>query len=393
MKMNKSLFSTLLATVSIAFTQSIFADIETISSNGANVVANQKLLQAQKVRQQQVYKIKQSALKLFRSNYETVKPKLNKLTIDGSTEVSLAELFETTSVEAQKELSQLNGQVALLKGINSNDLLQVRFATQSMRDAWQSGESSLFALEPKGSEKSWTSIKAFDEFGNNFSLSVTETPLQPVLIIDIDHSVALSEGINTMQSYFSKVLTEKTIAAGIDRSESFLADTTSTTVIDSISLQDDMESWLSGNAEIYGLITGIDPFVREPVITPIEMPYLDDDGVTYTPNQIVFFWDTYRFSAADILLLEDDDGTNYQELATQLLSVAESALNQFGEPTIAAIVSITNSIINALPSNIFINDDDYVDVYYTIQENRTYRNHLGASRNAEVDLSPLTIGN
>ena len=44
-----------------------------------------------------------------------------------------------------------------------------------------------------------------------------------------------------------------------------------------------------------------------------------------------------------------------------------------------------------MPDSWFTNDDDYVDVYYTLFEGQRYSNHKGASSNATITLEPLTI--
>ena len=369
------------------FSLSVFAESETPELTPEISSLETKFLQ----RQDNIYQIRQSALNLLRNHYQTIKPNLEKLTAEGLQEVKFSDLFENTKPSIQQRVNKLNQKIADLKGISTADLLQVEFANEAMLSAWANNEPVLFTTEPKGAEKDWNFVVAYDESGNNLSLSTEETPLQPVLVVSIDNRLAFSEGIQTMQRYFADRRQQKALEAGINLNIEKSATTLSTTVLNSIRLDDDEESWLSGRAEVYALVTGIDPFLTEPVITPIDMPYLDHDDTTYFPNQILFFWDTYRFNAADILLMEDDDGTNYQEIAVSLLGIAESALNQFGQPTIAAIVSITNAVISALPSRLFVNDDDYLDVYYTIRENITYSNHRGASRNAQVSMSPLLL--
>ena len=57
----------------------------------------------------------------------------------------------------------------------------------------------------------------------------------------------------------------------------------------------------------------------------------------------------------------------------------------------AIIPQLTNQLIKAMPSHWFSNDDDYVDVFYTLFEGQRYRNYMGASNNARITLSPLTI--
>jgi hypothetical protein len=44
-----------------------------------------------------------------------------------------------------------------------------------------------------------------------------------------------------------------------------------------------------------------------------------------------------------------------------------------------------------MPDSWFTNDDDYVDVFYTLFEGQNYTGYMGASGNAKITLSPLTI--
>ena len=44
-----------------------------------------------------------------------------------------------------------------------------------------------------------------------------------------------------------------------------------------------------------------------------------------------------------------------------------------------------------MPDAWFTNDDDYVDVYYTLLEGHTYNNHQGAGDNATATFEPLVI--
>lgn len=168
----------------------------------------------------------------------------------------------------------------------------------------------------------------------------------------------------------------------------------STTVIKQISLKDDHEPWISGRAEIYGIVTGVDPSREEPVLDIVEMPYLDYADTTYYPNQIIIHWERYRWAAADMILMEHDDGTNYKVLATKLLEAAEQILKSIPDPEAqgyALIPQITNGILSVMPDAWFTNDDDFVDVYYTLQEGVEYPNLNGANGNAMTSFAPLVI--
>ena len=44
-----------------------------------------------------------------------------------------------------------------------------------------------------------------------------------------------------------------------------------------------------------------------------------------------------------------------------------------------------------MPDEWFSDDDDYVDVFYTLEKDKSYVNYMGASRNAKITLVPYVI--
>ncbi|QDO82637.1 DUF3103 family protein [Shewanella psychropiezotolerans] len=282
-------------------------------------------------------------------------------------------------------------------GSQAPSLVQFRLADASMLSDWQQGESPLFAFEPDGDDKQWANIEAYDVEGNIHLLDVYQLPQRPVIVIGLDKQQAMREGLAVMRDTLalsthsaSQIKRAKHQVSAFTAADQLI----STTVIKQISVKDDEEPWISGKAEIYGIVTGVNPSRDEPVLDIIEMPYLDYSGTEYYPNQIVIHWERYRWAAADLVLMEHDDGTNYKDLATALVSIAERVLQQYPDPEVqgyAIIATITNEILNALPDAWFTNNDDFVDVYYTLQEGETYTNHYGAGGNARAFFAPLVI--
>ncbi|HET9627176.1 MAG TPA: DUF3103 family protein, partial [Kofleriaceae bacterium] len=164
-----------------------------------------------------------------------------------------------------------------------------------------------------------------------------------------------------------------------------------TTRLDSIRLNNDEEPWVLGAAEIYAVTSGVVSSDNKATMQIVDMPYLDNDGTTYQPQQIILDWSNFAFQAANINLFEKDDNTSYQDLVTALISAVGAAGSLAGVPTIQAITDIANRIVAALPSSWFANDDDYVDVFYTVQENVQYTGRAGASNNATVTLTPFFL--
>lgn len=275
----------------------------------------------------------------------------------------------------------------------ADQLLEVRLADPSMLARWQAGQAPLFAFEPAGDEKSWTQIEAFDTQGNTHWLDVYQMPDRPVLVIDTDGKAALKAGLEVMR----RTLAEQNPAPRVRRSAPMMAaqpQPIHTTVLKTIRLEDDKEPWISGAAEVYAIVTGVNPSRDEPTLDIVDMPYLDYDKTTYYPNQVMIHWERYRWGAADVILMEQDDGTNYKELALKLNDVANDILAATPDLEVQAyrvVTKITGKIIEAIPDGWLTNDDDFVDVYYTLLKDRTYQDQYGAGGNATATWEPLTI--
>ncbi|KQA17637.1 DUF3103 domain-containing protein [Vibrio metoecus] len=322
--------------------------------------------------------------------------------------ISMSELVDVApNSEISQQLRSADNRVRSLKGIEqyTDQLLQLRLADASMLQEWQEGQSPLFAFEPSGNDESWQYIEAFDVYGQIHQLDVYQLPDVPVFVVDNDSAIELKAGLQVMRAEMqrlgqnSQLATEESSsvessARALNRSADADTPPLSTTVLKKIRLQDDKEPWISGRAEIYALVTGVDPSRDAPTIDLIDMPYLDYDQQDYFPNQVVIHWARYRWGAADMILMEQDDGTDYKELAKQLVKVAEEVLKLIPDPEVqgyAIIAQITGKIIEAIPDGLLVNDDDFVDVFYTLMQDTSYTDHPGANANAVATFEPLTI--
>lgn len=344
---------------------------------------------------------RQIALDLSRQ-YQQLKPLLQQNINQYQLAVNTREMVQQAEFDA-KVLRQTDAAISQQKGLPARtELVQLRLADTSMLASWQQGELPLFAFEPDGDDSQWAYVEAFDTQGNVHLLDVYTLPQQPVFVVGLDSKKAMMAGIAQMKAEFATAarkgnLLNKSIK-GLDPVEKEAVTSAdaalSTTVIKQISLNDDMEPWISGKAEVYGIVTGVSPSRDTPVLDIVEMPYLDYADTQYYPNQIVIHWQRYRWAAADMVLMEHDDGTNYKALATKLLEAAEQILRMIPDPEVqglAVIAQITNGILAVMPDAWFTNDDDFVDVYYTLQEGLYYPNHRGASGNATTSFAPLLI--
>ncbi|MBF4245114.1 DUF3103 family protein [Vibrio anguillarum] len=320
--------------------------------------------------------------------------------------ISVSTLFEEQpDSDFSQQMVVADAQIRSMKGIEdfTEQLLQLRIADASMIKEWQEGQSPLFAFEPKGNDASWQYIEAFDVYGQVHQLDVYQMPDVPVFVVDSNSEVELRAGLQAMRAQMNALgqsTTLTTIESGsvaaqaMARSSDNSAEPISTTVLKKIRLADDKEPWISGAAEIYAIVTGINPSRDEPTIDLVEMPYLDYDKQDYFPNQVMIQWSRYRWGAADLILMEQDDGTDYKELAKLLVKVAEEVLKLIPDPEVQAyaiIPQITGKIIDAIPDGLLVNDDDYVDVFYTLMQDTSYVDHPGASGNAVATFEPLTI--
>jgi hypothetical protein len=289
--------------------------------------------------------------------------------------------------EAAQHIALLDYQIRASKGIEdyASSLLEVRLIRPASGVATLDWDTIPVAYLPGGDEDEWTEIQAFDARGNTIVLDAATQPDVPVLVAGIDARADLEAGI----AYINAELVRRGLQAPIDPALVTTA-STETSKLDYVRLNDDKEPWLSGAAEVYALVSGVDFDSAHAQIQAVDMPYLDNDGSNYYPNQILIFWENYRFAAANVQLYEHDDSTNYQSLVQALVSAVEAVLN-FTAPEYAIIARIANEIIAAMPSGWFANDDDYVDSFYTLEKGRTYSNLGGAGGNAHISLTPYIL--
>lgn len=349
---------------------------------------------------------KQKLAKQLSENYTDIEQTLKSQISDQKLTISLSTLLaEEPQSPFTQQMQKTDTNIRTVKGVSNftNELLELRLADTSMVQEWKEGQSPLFAFEPTGDDESWQYIEAYDVYGQLHQLDVYQIPEVPVFVVDNNSAKELKAGLQAMQAEMNK-LGQPTALHSYDENtqqtqlksstRSLSAAPISTTVIKKIRLSDDEEPWISGKAEVYAIVTGVNPSRDEPTIDLVEMPYLDYDNKDYYPNQVVIHWSRYRWGAADMILMEQDDGTDYKELAKLLVQVAEEVLKMIPDPEVqayAVIPQITGKIIEAIPDGVLVNDDDFVDVYYTLLQDTSYVDHPAASGNAVATLEPLTI--
>ncbi len=337
--------------------------------------------------------IKRNFAKQIALNYSVLNADL-KQTLSQYKLVLNADQLPSLGMHTQQNTRLANNALQQLKGLpqNTGSLLQVRLASDKMLSAWQQGERPLFAFAPAGDDTQWSEIEAFDQYGDIHYLSVDQMPTQPVFIIELDQQKVQDAGIAVMRGILSANKFSKSTVS--PKNQLSNEQPLQTSVLKKIRLEDDKEPWISGGAEIYAIVTGIDPTRDEPILDIVDLPYLDHDQTDYSPNQVLIHWQRYRWQAVDLLLMEQDDNTNYKTLAIKLLEISEQVMASIPDlqaQGYAIIPKLTNELLKAMPDEWFTNNDDYVDVFYTLFENKDYQEYKGASSNATITLSPLEI--
>jgi len=241
---------------------------------------------------------------------------------------------------------------------------------------------------PRGNDRDWTTITAYDAQGRAHVLDAKRAPNFPVLIVDVDTRRAVQEGMALVNAGLKArgLQSPERIQLSADGTQASL----DITRLDRIRLADDQEPWALGAAEVFAVVSGLQVGATAPEMVTVDMPYLDYDGTDYTPQQPLIIWGNYRFNAANVQLFEDDGDTNYQELLVALSNGVKAALGAFA-PEYAVIADIAGAILKVMPTSWFANDIDYIDSYYLLQRGQAYQDRMGAANNAKVTLTPITL--
>ncbi|WP_435262004.1 DUF3103 family protein [Tenacibaculum sp. nBUS_03] len=253
----------------------------------------------------------------------------------------------------------------------------------------------LFSYAPKGNEKDWKVIEAFTINKEVVYLDPKEAPNRPVIVIETDGFETLKKEVKFMNRHLREqgVQNNRFDSSKLDLSATSQRNAgLETTKLDKIRLNDDEEPWISGAAEIYAITSGIKDGNNKPEIKVIPMYYLDHEDKNYYPNQILLFWDDYKYQAANIQLFEKDDNVNYKSLVSTIVNGVFQIIGTVStQPWVNVLGQVAGAIIQAMPDSWYTNSDDYVDSFYTIEKYKKYTNYYGARGNAKVNLSPFFV--
>ncbi|MFB9905474.1 DUF3103 family protein [Allokutzneria oryzae] len=230
-------------------------------------------------------------------------------------------------------------------------LLQVRAGNR----AAQAGTADALVVAEPASDEVKT-VTAYDSRGGVHRISADAPPTdRPLLVVGVDHQRVLTANLAKLRQELRRL--------GVRADEPGTKDAGGydAAKITSIRLAKDHEPDLRGDAEIYTLVAGVGPD-NKPVVDTIQMPYLDHDKTTYTPNQVLVNWSHFKYAAADAVMMEEDDNFSYEELAR---AAVKAILTVAGA---GEYVQVVDAILAAVPDDFWTNDADYVDSWYTIRK-------------------------
>ncbi|MCH7373707.1 DUF3103 family protein [Aeromonas sp. MR16] len=299
----------------------------------------------------------------------------------------LPNLLQKASPRLKRQATDANLAAIDRQGLTGEvkQLMQLRLANPEQADALKQGVEPLIAYVPSGDEQSWSAIEAFDGAGNPVYLDVNQAPARPVLVVEADPVKAKNAGLKVMRRALAEA--DLQCAPRVANSTAPLK----TSILKKIRLSDDQEPWLLGAAEVYAVVAGVNPSRDEPVVDIVDMPYLDYDNTDYSPNQILVYWDRYRWGAVDLVMMEQDDNVNYKELSALLIEALKLGFTAGGVPEALPFLDLGGRIVKALPDSWMTNNDDYLDTFYTLEQDQSYQQYPGAAGNAVITLEPKEI--
>jgi hypothetical protein len=264
---------------------------------------------------------------------------------------------------------RVNQETLVAKGLpgSSGSILQIRLANPGQ------GEP-LVAMSPDDDAAGFV---AYDPRGRAVRLETAVRPKRPVFVIEVDVERSVRIGLPIVQRELAArgVLTQP---AAVAAASGYWA-----TKVTAVRLRNDQEPWIKGAAEIFSVVGGwgLDGVATANIV---QMPYLDHDGTTYYPNQLAVHYNAYKYNLADIVMMEDDGDTNYQQLA---IAIASALLSLIDGGVYAPLVT---AILNAIPASWWTDDPDYVDSWYTLATSSTGRLN-GAAANGWMDVVPYWV--
>ncbi|MEW1780016.1 DUF3103 family protein [Streptomyces sp. NPDC086777] len=305
----------------------------------------------------------------------------------GGEDVDLQALARSTAAPEGRNLlasvAAADRHIAALKGLpaSTGSLLRVRLGAPSMRSHLKADATPWIAVAAAADDA--RTITAYDGQGHAHAVGTAQVPDRPLYILDIDVTKAHRAGLKVLQKAFADNGLTSLPSKAADGARTAATAGWWATKVTAVEVNDDQEPWFKGAAEMFSLVTGFgqDGAAR---VDSVDMPYLDYDGTVYYPNQILVNWSNYKYNLADVVMMEDDDGTNYRALAQAITTALLTVTDQ------GTYIPLVNAVLSAIPDSWFTDDPDYVESWYTLAQNSTGRLN-GASGNGWMTVEPYFV--
>lgn len=268
--------------------------------------------------------------------------------------------------------------VRTAKGLpeSTGSLVRARLAVDTMAAALAAGAVPLVAAAPGDDEAA--DIVSYEPNGSRVLLEPVRVPARPVIVVEVDVAKALPAGLDIVRQALAQRGVTAAAAPAARASGGYWA-----TKVNAVRLSNDQEPWIKGSAEIYSIVSGFG-LDGTPKVDILQQPYLDNDGTTYYPNQLLVHFSAYKYNLADVVMMEDDGDTNYQQLAQAIAAVLLTIAD------VGAYIPLVDAILSAIPSSWWTDDPDYVDSWYTLSTASSGRLN-GAGGNGWIEVSPYWV--
>ncbi|WP_144126668.1 DUF3103 family protein [Catellatospora sichuanensis] len=293
--------------------------------------------------------------------------------------VDLSTLRADTALTAQVRTA--DRAVRAAKGLpeSAGSLVRARLAAGTMSAVLTAGAIPLVAAAPSDDDTAEAAaVISYEPSGRRVLLDPTRVPARPVIVVEVDVAKALPAGLDVVRQALAQRGVTGAAAPAARASGGYWA-----TKLNAVRLSDDQEPWIKGAAEIYSIVGGFG-LDGTPKVDIVQLPYLDNDGTTYHPNQLLVHFSAYKYNLADVVMMEDDGDTNYQQLAQAIAAVLLTIAD------VGAYIPLVDAILSAIPSSWWTDDPDYVDSWYTLSTASSGRLN-GAAANGWIEISPYWV--
>jgi|GEM_PF-1025725 len=241
-------------------------------------------------------------------------------------------------------------------------------------------------------------LVAYDDRGTERRYPVDAAPDVPMLVVESTNAAAVSAGMRIMNESLRRGGLQSEAPKAKSRIGALGAPQEDISVLTDIYLSDDREPDTAGDAEVFAIISGVNPQGKAEILN-VNMPWLDHDKRWYKPDQDFVTWRNFGANYVNVQLFEDDGDFNYKDLTKAVVSAVGdvSLVISPGAPyalVSAGLAKIANAIIDAMPGQWFENSSDYIDSFYMLERGSHYtRNNpkVGARGWAKIGLTPRVI--